>query len=384
MKIAVDPWTLASRFRYHGTYVYARNLLSEFKRLVSADSGLEFCVFAPGNGGNDAASLQSGPNFEIERSRLVSLDRVWRVGGAGFAARRAHADVIFCPTTSTLPVGTVPVVCTIHDATAVTMPSHSQRVTLLLRSLLWWVAKFTKTVITVSEYSKKDLMELYGLPDSKVAVIYHGYDKSRFNTDPINHEQRRAMLNRLGIGRPYIVHHGTIQPRKNLERLIRAYRLLLSRNTNLEVDLVLAGDRGWECAQIYASAGSPGRGRVHLPGALSDTELAILIKSAALAVIPSLYEGFCLPMIECMACGTPTIASNTSCLPEISGGRLIYFDPLSLEDMADCMERALENTYIRHQLIEGGIERAAEFDWSKCARQTLDILKRGARNGHSG
>lgn len=382
MKIAVNSWALGLKFRNQGTYVYARNLLAEFRQLSTPESEVEFCVFA-GNDSNDAGRMEPRDGFRIARTRLLQRDRLWRLGGAGIAAAREQADLIFCPTGCMVPLGNVPFVCTIHDVTAITMPSHSRQVTWMIRSLLWWAARSSRAVITDSECSKQDLMEIYGLADSKISVVHLGYDKSVFNDDPCSEATGQALLRRLGIQRPYILHHGTIQPRKNLERLIAAYRQLISRNKNLELDLVLAGNRGWNSDGIFAAAERPEGGRVHFTGVLSDTDLATLVKGAALAVVPSLYEGFCLPMVECMACGTPTIASNTSCLAEISGGKLLYFDPLSVEDMSDGMERALENTQIRHRLSEGGKERAAEFDWRKCARETLDILKRHAKNGHN-
>src|SRR6266436_4295110 len=128
---------------------------------------------------------------------------------------------------------------------------------------------------------------------------------------------------RLGIERPYLLHHGTIQPRKNLKRLIEAYHLMLADYADLDFDLVLAGQQGWASDEIVnAATDSRGRGKVILAGVLGDSELSLLIKGASLAVVPSLYEGFSLPMVESMACGVPTIASRTSCLPEISGNVL--------------------------------------------------------------
>jgi glycosyltransferase involved in cell wall biosynthesis len=109
-------------------------------------------------------------------------------------------------------------------------------------------------------------------------------------------------------------------------------------------------------------------------GALPDSDLALLLKGSLLAAMPSLYEGFCLPMIEAMACGIPTIAASTSCLPEVSGNVLSYFDPLSIEDIAGCMEAAVCDTGLRESLRENGIQRASMFSWEQCARETLNVL----------
>jgi glycosyltransferase involved in cell wall biosynthesis len=114
-------------------------------------------------------------------------------------------------------------------------------------------------------------------------------------------------------------------------------------------------------------------------GQLPDEDLALLVKNATLAVIPSLYEGFCLPMVEAMACGLPTIASNSSCLPEISGGVLEYFDPLSVEAMAHVIQRVLEEPDLRSRLRARGLGRASEFSWERCARQTFDVFLEALR-----
>jgi glycosyltransferase involved in cell wall biosynthesis len=142
---------------------------------------------------------------------------------------------------------------------------------------------------------------------------------------------------------------------------------------------------GWEYEDIVSAAGSGDRrpGRVILTGALDDSHLGMLIKSANLVVIPSMYEGFCLPMVEAMACGVPTIVSNGSCLPEVSGGGLEYFDPGSTEGIAASMEQTLESEETRRSLSEKGRGRASGFSWRRCAAETLEILKSHAapRNG---
>lgn len=378
LKIALDSWVLSSRFRYQGTYVYAQSLIAEFKKIASLRPEIEFCLFTAPNNSNDAGKIEPGKRFERAMSPLLNHDRLWRLGGVGRAAARAGADLIFTPTSSSFPTGGIPVVCTIHDVTPVLMPSHSRKVNLLQRSILWFSSKRARTIITVSQCSRNDLLNRYGLPESKVKVVYLGYDKALFNDaapDPVFLEGLRS---RLGVQRPYILHHGMIQPRKNLERLIEAYRLLLSHNPNLELDLVLAGALGWNYAEIVKAAhnNSSHRSRVLLPGALDGGDLAMLIKGASLVVIPSLYEGFCLPMIEAMACDVPVIAANGSCLPEVSGGALKYFDPLSIEDMADCMQQALEDEGLRKALTLNGKKRAAVFDWTRCAEETLAVLEK--------
>jgi len=380
LRVAFDSSVLTSHGRHQGIYVYAQNLIAQFKKIAAVRSDITFCLFASSQAANDANAVEPGNGFELYQTSLLAKERLWRIGGASVAAARAHADVIFAPSFGILPLGAVPVVCTIHDVTPVRMPSQSRKVRLLLRSFMWSGTRFSRAIITDSECSKRDLVNIYGLPESKVSVVYLGYDATIFNADSPDPERRQNLLTKLGIGKAYILHHGVLQPRKNLVRLIESYRLMLSRNRNLELDLVLAGRLGWKYEGILAAIGNGDgqRGRVILPGALPDSDLAMLVKGASLAVIPSLYEGFCLPMVESMACGVPTIAANSSCLPEISGGVLRYFDPESVDEMAVGMEEALENAGLRRELAEKGRFRAGQFDWRRCAEQTLAILAREA------
>jgi glycosyltransferase involved in cell wall biosynthesis len=380
VRIAIDSWTLASRFRCQGTYVYTQNLLREFKKFASQDSRLRFSLFASDRNRNDAVKVAPEQNFELRSSTLLDHDRLWRFGGAGLSASRSRADVMFIPTAATLPIGFVPAVCTIHDVTPITMPSHSAKVSAMQRVLLKGCARLSRAIITSSECSKRDIVTFLGVPEEKVAVIYDGCDQALFNADPPDVAALAKLRARLGIKRRYLLHHGTIQPRKNLKRLIDAFRLMLADDRNLEFDLVLAGQLGWASEEIVtAAAKNCGRGEVILAGVLADVDLALLIKGASLAVVPSLYEGFSLPMVEAMACGAPTIASSTSCLPEISGNALAYFDPLSITDIASCMSKVLNNPELSRRLRQKGIDRAREFTWERCARETLDVLIRAGQ-----
>jgi glycosyltransferase involved in cell wall biosynthesis len=362
--------------RYQGTYVYAQNLLAQFKRIAKNDPEIKFCVFSSPQASNDANRIEPDRGFELSSTRWLARDRLWRLGGVSLAASGARADLIFSPTSNILPAGAIPVVCTIHDATPVVMPSHARKVTWLQRFFLRSASKRARAIITVSQCSKKDLIETYALPESKISVIYNGYDDATFNDRAPDGERQKMLRKKFGMERSYLWHHGVIQPRKNLKRLIEAYGLMLSRNRNLELDLVLAGPLSWEYEEILAAAANTGnrRGRVILTGALDDSDLVALLKGASLAVVPSLYEGFCFPMVEAMACGVPVVAANASCLPEVSGGVLKYFDPRSVEEIAACLEQMLDDEEGRKALGHCGRKRAAAFSWQRCAEETLKVL----------
>ncbi|MGH9565167.1 MAG: glycosyltransferase family 4 protein [Candidatus Angelobacter sp.] len=375
LTIALDPWVLARRFRKQGIYVYAQQLFREFGRMAPKGE-VSFCLFTTPGSSNDAAVIGAAQNFTLERTALLKCSPVWRLAGASLAARN-RADLLFAPSATVVPCR-IPVVSTIHDVTPVLMPSHPANVNAVQRFFLWRAALASRAIITVSECSKKDLMNVYGIPEEKISVVYLGCNRMFFNDAPADAQKLSALKSKLGVRAPYIIHHGTIQQRKNLVRLVEAYRLMLTENPFLDFDLVLAGAPGWGYEDVFRAAQKQGQRRVLFAGALEDEELALLVKGASLAVIPSLYEGFCLPMLECMACGTPTIAANASCLPEISGGVLKYFDPVSIEDMAVCMKQAIEDTQLRGELTRRGKQRAGSFDWVRCAEETLRVLQRAA------
>jgi len=375
-----DTWILGSQARNHGIQVYAQKLLAYFPEMATQYEVRIVPYVAPNSeNGNDMPA--ASPDFRPKFTRLLNYSRAWKWGGANFLAFAGGADLVFSPICTTLYFGPmVRSVVTIHDLIPVVHPFRSWRMTRILQFLYWSAARFSQVVITDSNHSKNDLMNLYGVPESRICVVHLGCDHETFHDRPSDPDLLRQLLQKLGISRSYIVHHGVIKSYKNLKRLIQAYRSMLERNRNLDLDLVLAGPMGWDYKDILAEAAAceGSKAKVVFTGSLSDTDLAMLVKGAHLAVIPSLYEGFCLPLVESMASGIPTIASNSSCLPEVSGGALRYFDPRSVEEMSACMEEALEDQLLRTELVKKGRLRAREFDWRRCAEQTLAILARVA------
>jgi glycosyltransferase involved in cell wall biosynthesis len=379
--IAMDTWVLARRYQNHGVHVYARQLLQYFQSSAAQES-IIFKPFVCAEADNIANSVAPCECFEPATAPLLNHDRLWRLGGASYTAMRGQQDVIFSPHYQTMYMGKLtPAVVTIHDVTPRFVQLDTRRLTALLRFFIWWSARSSRAIITDSVHSKNDLIQFYGVPESKVSVIYLGYDKARFNREPVAPAAIARMQAKFGLTRPYILHHGVDKPNKNLSRLVEAYRLMQERNRNLEVDLVLAGPMSPGLRAQIAGGASGSRGRVILTQAIGDDDLSLLVRGAALAVFPSLYEGFCLPMVEAMACGVPTICSNTSCLPEISGGVLRYFDPSQVEDIAHCMTSAMQDESLRAELSLRGQKRAEEFNWAKCARETLSVLKDAALKG---
>ncbi|RME69436.1 MAG: glycosyltransferase family 1 protein, partial [Chloroflexi bacterium] len=239
------------------------------------------------------------------------------------------------------------------------------------RQLNTWVPRSVARadhVIAVSEATRQDLIELYGTPAEKISVLYHGVASHfRPQTDPACLHRLRQ---RYGLGeRPFILSVGTIQPRKNFRRLIQAFARLDPPYT-----LVIAGGRGWGESDIFAEAVRLGlQDRVHFPGFIADDDLPALYSAAELFVYPSLYEGFGLPALEAMACGTPVVASNRSALPEVVGEAGLLVDPLDVGAIAGAMAQVLTTPELRQKLSEAGQRRAAQFTWDGVARQLLAL-----------
>jgi glycosyltransferase involved in cell wall biosynthesis len=377
LKVAVDTLFLAERYQHSGTAAYLKRLLRECLRICETQPGTsEFHGFLGPEDYWNRNGLES-PYMRVHKTRALGSRRLWLIGGMALKTMMVRPDIVFLPTAQhSLPAPTMPVVATILDAIPSRLPTLAGQGWRRMHAITWFVARLAAKVITISECSKRDLIEVYGVNPGKVVVTYLGYDRRYYNNLPPDASASEALLTRLGIRRPFLVHHGTVQLRKNVHRLIQAWDLLRARCRQCDVQLVLAGPMGFGSEEILKlREASQFRNDIVVTGQLGDAELALLVKNATLAVIPSLYEGFCLPMIEAMACGLPTIASNSSCLPEISGGVLEYFDPLSVEEMAHVIQRVLAEPDLQSKLRSRGLVRASEFSWERCARQTFDVFQ---------
>jgi len=374
--VAIDTLSLSKRYVNTGTYAYSRNLLRGCLRIAErTTTDTEFHVFvAPDD--NWAVNGFMSPFLRVHETRALGLRRFWRWGGMALCTSFVRPDLIFLPTgQGSIPSPFCPVVTTILDAMPKRLPPHLLEGRKRSHFLTWTSARMASRVLTISEWSKRDLVEIYGLDPARVDVTYLGYDKQIYTEAPPDLEASAALLKRFGIRRPFVLHHGMVQLRKNVHRLIQAWDRVLEQNRGLGAQLVLAGPSGFGYEQILkVREASANRDQIVLTGALCDAELVTLVKNAFLCVIPSLYEGFCLPMVEAMACGVPTVASSSSCIPEVSGGVLEYFDPLSVEEMAAVIRRALEDSDLRDRLRQKGLARAAEFSWERCARQTVRVF----------
>jgi alpha-1,3-rhamnosyl/mannosyltransferase len=248
---------------------------------------------------------------------------------------------------------------TIHDLTCWLMPEHHVAATIQADAIFAErILKRADGLIAVSENTRQDAIRLLGIPPQRVRTIYSGIAQEYFDAHPIRRE------------RPYVLYVGTIEPRKNLATLLDAWRAL---NVSLrsEFDLVIAGPEGWNASAIMARI----RAKTTYVGYVPEPDLPGLVAGATLFVYPSLYEGFGFPVVQAMAAGTPVLTSNTSCLPEITGGAAALIDPHSVAEINAALTRLLESPEERARLSAAGRTRARDFQWPCCAEQSLEFFR---------
>jgi glycosyltransferase involved in cell wall biosynthesis len=227
-------------------------------------------------------------------------------------------------------------------------------------------------ILADSEATRRDVIELLGVPAAKVHTVLCGVGEAfRPADDPAVRERARRLY---GLPERFLLFVGTVEPRKNLVRLVTAFDALAAA-PSFRHGLVIVGGKGWKDRAIRAALGeSRAVSRIVLTGHVPGADLPVLYSLADALVIPSLYEGFGLPVLEAMACGTAVVTSNVSSLPEVAGGAAVLVDPTSAEDIARGMRSAIEDDSLREDLRRRGLARAKEFTWERAARRCLDIF----------
>lgn len=283
--------------------------------------------------------------------------------------RRAGVDLLHSPVNVAPLAAGVPSVLTIHDLSFLRYPrtfSAAQR--RYQAALTGLSARRARLVLTDSEHTRRDVMALWRVAPGRVRTVYPGVTEV-FRPQPAG--RVAAFRARQGLPARYFLHVGTLQPRKNLERLIDAFALF-KRRSGLPHALVLVGGKGWLYEGLLARArGADVEGSVHIGGYAAAADLPLWYAAAEALVFPSLYEGFGFPLVEAMACGTPVLSSTASCLPEVAGEAGLLFDPFDRAAMAAAMGQVAGDADLREELRRHGLARAARFTWAATARAVL-------------
>jgi len=297
---------------------------------------------------------------------------VWlgQLGRIGFNRLLPDAELFHATEHLLMPLHGVPTVLTVHDLIYNLFPSYHKRLNYwYLNAAMPLFAKRADALITISESSKRDLVQIYDVPEDKVSVVYEAASPTFHPLPPAHIAEVKA---RYGLPDRYLLALGTIEPRKNLIRLVNALHLL--RRDDPSLCLVIVGSTGWLYQDFFRHLEKLDDPRsVLLSGYVPDADLCAIIGGAAVYVLASLYEGFGLPILEAMACGTPVACSNTSSMPELGGDAARYFDPMDTQAIAATIADVFADSDLRTEMHERGLEQAARFSWQQAAKETLAV-----------
>jgi glycosyltransferase involved in cell wall biosynthesis len=342
-----------------GTEVYSRRLI---QALLTLESPHRFRLYL-----RSTSPANTFPGAEL---RVIPFPRLWTHLRLSWEMAHRPPDVLFVPA-HVLPLIHPRVsLATVHDLGYLYFPeAHPWRQRLYLDLSTRWNARIAAHLLADSEATKADIVTHYGTPPEKITVAYPGRDETLAPVrDPASIEAVKA---RYGIVGDYFLYLGTLQPRKNLARLIAAFAALPP-----ETVLVLAGKRGWLYEDLFAQVGRLSlEGHVLFPGYVPDEDKAALLSGAVAFVFPSLYEGFGLPVLEAQACGCPVITSTTSSPPEVAGDAALLVNPSDTEAITAAMQRIATDSGLRKTLIERGFVNVRRFSWAACARSVLSIIE---------
>jgi glycosyltransferase involved in cell wall biosynthesis len=320
--------------------------------------------------------LPSSANVEV---RSMPWPRLWTHGRLSWEMLWHPPDLLFVPA-HVLPLIHPPSsVVTVHDLGYLYYPqAHPPFQRWYLDCSTRYHCRVAAHIIADCQVTKDDLIRHYRAVPERITVIYAAYDAERYR--PADSTARTSARARYGLEGPYLLYVGTLQPRKNLSRLLEAFARL--RETREELTLVIVGKKGWLYEPLFRQVRELGlETSVFFTGYIPEDDLPLLLSGATAFVLPALYEGFGLPVLEAMACGTPVVCSNVASLPEVAGDAALLADPLDVEDLAEAMMRIVEDTALRRELVARGLERVRTFSWERCARQTLEVLEKVGQSG---
>jgi glycosyltransferase involved in cell wall biosynthesis len=367
--IALNAHLLSGEASYRsaGIHGYLYNTLAH---LPDAAPGFRFTALT------GAGNPPDHPALAVRRARLPTANPIarilWEQLAAPFVLRRLRPDLLHGMAFALPFAWRGPAVVTIFDLSFMRYPGRLGALRrLYLRLAVRNAARRARRVIAISRSGGAEIAALLGVPEDRIDVAYPGVGPDFY---PRPAEEIAAFRAREGLPERYILHLGTLEPRKNLDVLIRAYARLPQRGA---VKLVLAGGRGWRTELLLALIEELGlEADVILPGFIPGRGLPMWYNAAQLLAYPSVYEGFGMPVVEALACGVPVAASDTTSLPEAVGPGGVLLPPGDVEAWTDALSRLLDDPARRAELAARGRAHAATFKWTQTARQTVDSYRR--------
>jgi glycosyltransferase involved in cell wall biosynthesis len=377
MKIAVEADVLA-RGPKSGIYYYVQRL---FSALLELDTTSSYYFVYFGSSRRTASSFGLPP----KRAQLRAI--VWMPRKLYNALLRIplappidvlaglRPDIFIFPAFSRWPLRqTRASVVFVHDTTFIDYPEalKTRHFGWYLRRVVPRSIRYADHVVTLSESSKRSIIANYGTEPDKITVIHPGIDHAVYA--PATADRVAAVRRKYGITRDYLLYVGTIEPRKNISGIVAAY-CALPADLRQRYQLVLAGSKGWKDADIEALAATVDPDDLVRTGFIEDADMTALYSGAALFLFPSFYEGWGMPVVEAMACGTPVITAANSSLPEAGGEAALYVDAASRDQLRDAIMQVLANPKQREQMIVAGQTHAKAFSWQRSARKLQALLE---------
>lgn len=372
MKIWIDGYEANVNQRLGSSQV-AFELL---RNLEKVDSKNEYTILLPSPPLDDFPKERLGWKYKI-----IKPKRLWTRIALPLALYTAKQkpNLIFSPTHYIPRFSPTKRITTIFDLSFLHFPEmFNQKDLWQLKNWTKFSAENADHIITISKFSKQDICKEYSLVKEKITVAYPGYDREKFSAKGGSSFGRKVeeTKSRYKIEDNYVIFIGTVQPRKNLARLMEA----VSRIDNLNL-LVIGktegeGRKGWKYIEILETPKKLKiENRVKFTGFVPTENLPYLLSGAAVFVLPSLYEGFGIPVLEAMACGTPVIVSNVSSLPEVVGKAGLLIDPYSVDQIEQAIRTIVTDKKLRQKYSRAGIVRAKDFSWDKMARAVLKVFE---------
>jgi glycosyltransferase involved in cell wall biosynthesis len=379
MRIALNAQLLSSTPGYRSGGIN-RVIFELLAHLGKVPSRSRYVVFAPESGEN--RRLLAASNVEPSLTRLPTHRPAVRIGWEQtllpVELTRRRIDLLHSLAFVSPLLWRGPSVVTVYDLSFLQFPEVFNRPNRVYLSTMTPPSlRRADRVITISEFVRQDVIRRCGVDPDRVIAIPLAAD-ARFH--PADAESLARFRKERGLPSRFILYMGTLQPRKNVETLVRAYAEL-RREGPLEHALVLAGGKGWQYESIFALVRQLGlENEVHFPGFVPDEEQALWYTAADIFAFPSLYEGFGLPPLEAMACGTPVVASTSSSLPEVVGDAGALVEPTDVGGLSATLRHLLDDESRRVRMRKGGLARAASFSWRRMAEETIQVYDQVLRH----
>lgn len=355
MKIAVDVQTTLGQPTGFGFYV--SNLTENLKKI---DSKNEYILARP----QSEVDFSTPQRFIWDQFKFPSL------------ARKSGADLLHQPCFSAPLLFSGPVVVTIHDIISILFPQNIPFASRMFYSK-WMPFSYAKArhIISISESTKRDIVRVLKIPASKITVIHNGYDakfKKRIDASQIS-----QMRNKYSLPQDYLLHIGTLEPRKNLDFLIDVFYEAIRDRKNSNLSLVITGKKGWYFEGLFEKVRKLElEDKVIFTGYVDEQDKGAIYQGAKIFTFPSLYEGFGLPPLEAMACGVPVISSNTSSMPEVIGAAGILLSPKDKRAWVEAITKVNRDDILYGEMKKKNAAQVEKFDWEKTAQKTIEVYEK--------